>query len=280
MSWEFYFKSIWIIGARYFMFAAIAFTIFYILFRRRFFYKKIQSRFPKNTDILREMGYSVLTIAIFALVSLILFRHPKVAPLTTKYVNISQYGWVYYFLAYPLMFIMHDTYFYFTHRLMHHKRLFKWFHLVHHQSTNPSPWAAYAFHPLEAVVETGIVVVFMFTIPMHVTHIMIFFLMMIVYNVYGHLGYELYPKGFSRNIIGKWINTSINHNQHHQYFKGNYGLYFLFWDRMLGTIREDYDARFDEVKSRIAEPVFETPSPVYANVQQEEPLGQHQQSGR
>lgn len=37
---------------------------------------------------------------------------------------------------------------------------------------------------------------------------------------------------------------------HHQYFKGNYGLYFLFWDRMMGTIRKDYDQHFDEVKSR------------------------------
>jgi sterol desaturase/sphingolipid hydroxylase (fatty acid hydroxylase superfamily) len=42
----------------------------------------------------------------------------------------------------------------------------------------------------------------------------------------------------------------VNHNLHHQYFKGNYGLYFLFWDRMMGTIRNDYDERFEEVKSR------------------------------
>ena len=79
---------------------------------------------------------------------------------------------------------------------------------------------------------------------------MIFFLMMIVYNVYGHLGYELYPKGFHKTRIGRWINTSVNHNQHHQYFTGNYGLYFLFWDRMLGTIRSDYDGRFDEATQR------------------------------
>ena len=133
---------------------------------------------------------------------------------------------------------------------MHHKKLFPRCHLVHHQTTNPSPWAAYAFHPLEAVVEVGIVVIFLFTIPIHRSHLLIFFLMMIVYNVYGHLGYELYPKGFSKTAIGKWINTSVNHNQHHQYFKGNYSLYFLFWDRVCGTIREDYDERYDEVKSR------------------------------
>jgi len=234
------------------IFAGVAFAFYYVVWRNRFLYKKIQGRFPKNSDYLREMGYSFLTICIFALVSLVFIGHPKIAPHTTRYLDIHQYGWAYYFLVFPLMFIMHDTYFYFTHRLMHHRRLFKWFHLVHHQSTNPSPWAAYAFHPLEAFVEAGIVIVFLFTIPIHRTHLMIFFLMMIVYNVYGHLGYELYPKGFSRGRIGKWINTSINHNQHHQYFRGNYGLYFLFWDRVFGTVREDYDERFEEVSGRDA----------------------------
>jgi lathosterol oxidase len=67
MTWDFYFKSFNLIGGRYFMFATIAFVIFYILFRRKFFYKKIQAKFPKNTDVLREMAYSVLTIAIFSL---------------------------------------------------------------------------------------------------------------------------------------------------------------------------------------------------------------------
>jgi sterol desaturase/sphingolipid hydroxylase (fatty acid hydroxylase superfamily) len=46
----------------------------------------------------------------------------------------------------------------------------------------------------------------------------------------------------------QWINLpSIQ--SHHQYFK-DYGLYFLFWDRMMGTIRSDYDERFEEVKMR------------------------------
>lgn len=250
MNWSFFFKSIWLIGGRYFMMAGLAFLLFYIVWRNRFFYQKIQTRFPKNQDYLREIFYSFLTICIFSFVSVVLFVHPQVAPHTTRYLQISDYGWTYYFMVYPLMFIMHDTYFYFSHRLMHHKLLFKWFHLVHHKSTNPSPWAAYAFHPLEAVVEVGIVIIFLFTIPIHKSHLLIFFLMMIIYNVYGHLGYELYPKGFSKSAVGRWINTSVNHNQHHQYFTGNYGLYFLFWDRIFGTVREDYDAKYEEVKMR------------------------------
>lgn len=250
MNWSFYFKSIWLIGGRYFMIAGLAFLLFYIVWRNRFFYKKIQVRFPKNQDYLREIFYSFLTICIFSFVSVVLFVHPQVAPHTTRYLQISDYGWTYYFMVYPLMFLMHDTYFYFSHRLMHHKALFKWFHLVHHKSTNPSPWAAYAFHPLEALVEVGIVIIFLFTIPIHKSHLLIFFLMMIIYNVYGHLGYELYPKGFSKSVVGRWVNTSVNHNQHHQYFTGNYGLYFLFWDRIFGTVREDYDAKYEEVKMR------------------------------
>lgn len=132
---------------------------------------------------------------------------------------------------------------------MHHPRLFKYIHLIHHKSTNPSPWAAYSFHPIEAIIEQGIIVIFFFTIPIHISHLSIFFTFSILYNVYGHLGYELYPKGFNKTFIGKWINTSTSHNQHHQYYNGNYGLYTLIWDRIFNTIRKDYDIKYEEIKN-------------------------------
>lgn len=245
-----YFKILQKVGSRYLIVAGIGFLLFYVIFRQKKAGQKIQHRFPENKDYLREIGYSVGTILIFALVPLFLLKNDKIRPYTTFYMEISDHGWTWFFLAFPVMVIMHDTYFYWMHRAMHHPKLFKLFHLVHHRSTNPSPWAAYAFHPLEAVIEVGIFVVFLFTIPTHTLHFVIFFLMSIIYNVYGHLGWEIYPKGFNRHWLGKWINTSVNHNQHHQYFKGNYGLYFLFWDRIMGTIREDYDQRFDEVKNK------------------------------
>lgn len=250
MDWGFYFKITQLIGGRYFLFAGIAFVLAYLVLNKAIRNKKIQQRYPKSSDYLREMGYSVLTICLFAFIPLLLIRNEAVRPFTTYYTSIEEHGTLYFFLAFPIMLVLHDTYFYWAHRLMHHPALFRLFHLVHHKSVNPSPWAAYAFHPLEAIVEAGIVVIFLFTIPIHQYHLPFFFLFMIIYNVYGHLGWELYPKGFSRHWLGKWINTSVNHNQHHQYFKGNYGLYFLFWDRMMGTLRADYDEQFDEVKSR------------------------------
>lgn len=236
--WRNYLHYLNQIGSRYFLVAGLAFLLFYILLRPFIAYKKIQKKWPKVDDYAREIGYSVITIAIFAFVPLFVLHFPIISQHTTFYTKIEQHGWFYFFTAFPLMFFMHDSYFYWTHRLMHHKKLYRLFHLVHHKSTNPSPWAAYAFHPLEALVEAGIFVIFLFTIPIHKLHLVVFFFAMIVYNVYGHLGYELYPKGFGKHWLGKWINTSVNHNQHHQFFKGNYGLYFTFWDRWMGTLRK------------------------------------------
>ena len=250
MNWSNYFTDVLIIGSRYLIIATVAFLIWYVLFRRITHSKKIQERFPVAADYTREIGFSVLTVLIMSFIPALVLGSPEIARHTKFYTNINQHGTVYFILAFPVMAIMHDTYFYWMHRIMHHPSLFKAVHLIHHKSTNPSPFAAYAFHPLEAIIEAGIFLVFVFSIPVHLIHLLFFFLFMILYNVYGHLGWELYPKGFSKHWIGKWINTSVNHNQHHQYFKGNYGLYFLFWDRMMGTIRKDYDEKFEEVKSK------------------------------
>lgn len=238
-----------VVLARYLIIATIAFLIFYVIKRKSWSYKKIQLRFPQSIDYLREIQYSVMTAFIFAIIGYGLLMTP-IRAYTLIYVNFHEFSTTYFIMSIGLMLLIHDTYFYWTHRLMHQPSVFKYFHKVHHLSTNPSPWAAFAFHPLEAIIEAGIIILIAFIMPVHPIAIALFLLIMMVYNVYGHLGYELYPSGFTKTSIGKWINTSINHNQHHQYFKGNYGLYFLWWDRWMGTLRNDYDQEFEEVKSR------------------------------
>lgn len=229
---------------------SLAFLLFYIILRKSITGKKIQQKFPRLSDYTREIGFSVLTVFIMAFIPAIVIGSPDISRYTRFYIDIRQHSMTWFVLAFPVMALIHDTYFYWMHRVIHHPKIFKYVHLVHHQSTNPSPFAAYAFHPLEAILEACIFLVFVFTIPVHFYHLIFFFLFMIIYNVYGHLGWELYPKGFSKHWLGKWINTSVNHNMHHQYFRGNYGLYFLFWDRLMGTIRPDYEERFEEVKNR------------------------------
>lgn len=230
---------------RYLFIATIAFSVFYKIKKGRRKFSKIQPLFPRSKEYLREIGYSLVTVVIFTIIGSLIFLSP-ITPFTYVYYSLEEYGLGYFFLSVVVMLVLHDTYFYWTHRAMHHPRLFKLFHRVHHLSTNPSPWAAFAFHPLEAVVEAGILIIIPFILPIHPFAIALFLITMMIYNVYGHLGFELYPKGFSRSVFGKWINTSVNHNQHHAHFKGNYGLYFLWWDRIMGTLREDYDQEFDQ----------------------------------
>ena len=236
---------------RYLFIAGIAFVLFYIIFKNKSRFIKIQQRFPTGSDYRREIVYSFITFIFFACVPLLLNNH-FVKPYTTIYRNIHQHSMWYFWLAFPLMLLIHDSYFYWMHRLMHDNRLFRFFHVVHHKSTNPSPWASFSFQPAEAIVEAGIMIVFAFTIPIHLIHLFAFLVFMTLYNVYGHLGYELFPAGSHRHWLGKWFNTSVNHNMHHQYFKGNYGLYFTFWDRIMHTTHQDYEAHFEKATKKIA----------------------------
>jgi Delta7-sterol 5-desaturase len=250
MTWEKYINHIINIADKYYLIAGFAFLIFYIILKKNILYKKIQVIFPKSKDYFREISFSTLSMLIFATTPLVILNSNYLRPHTHYYENIKQYGMFYFFAAFVIMLLIHDTYFYWIHRFMHFPRIFKTIHLVHHKSTNPSPWASYSFHPLEAILESLIFAVFLFTIPVHRIHLIVFFSFSLAYNVYGHLGFELYPKSFNKHWLGKWINTSVSHNQHHQYFKGNYGLYFTFWDRWMGTLRPDYDSAFNKLKAR------------------------------
>ena len=72
----------------------------------------------------------------------------------------------------------------------------------------------------------------------------------IVFNVSGHTGYEYFPSWLMKSWLGKILNTPTNHVQHHEKMRGNYGLYFNYWDRLMGTNHPDYEARFHEVTTR------------------------------
>ena len=236
---------------RYFLFATPASVIFYLIYKKRWAFKKIQESFPERNDYIREIVYSLVTIVIFMGIGLIAFATP-LRHYNLKYDTITENGWLYWTVSLLLMIILHDTYFYWVHRLMHHPKLFRQFHSLHHKSINPSPWAAYAFQPLEGIIEASVLFPIIFLIPFHKTALLVFLFFMMAYNVYAHLGFEIFPKVFNKHPFGRWLNTSVNHNQHHKHFNGNYGLYFLYWDRWMGTIREDYDASYAAIDDKRA----------------------------
>ena len=238
------------IFGRYALFALIGYLLFYVWNRRNWLYLKIQQKFPQPTDYQREIFYSALTSIIFGFVSWLFLGTPLVK-YTLFYSDIHEYGIGWLLLSIPLTLVVHDTYFYWAHRWMHHPKWYRRVHLTHHKSVNPSPWAAYAFHPVEAVLEAGVIPVLLIIMPLHPISFFAFITLMLVFNVYGHLGYELFSRKMYDHPVSRWINSSIHHNLHHEKFTGNYGLYFTFWDRVCGTLREDSTSKIDQIHQGI-----------------------------
>ena len=244
-----YFKEATSLSFRYMAFAGVLYLIFYVWKKREWFRLKIQQKYPDNKNILREIGYSFLSITIFSTVGTTLFLLRKQG-YTQMYMKLGDHSIAYFIFSVVAFILAHDTYFYWTHRFMHWKPIYRYVHKVHHLSTNPTPWAAFAFHPLEALVEVGIVPIMMFAMPLHPLALLIWLLYQFGMNVLGHLGFELYPAGFTTGVLTKYSNTSTHHNMHHKYTTSNYGLYFNFWDRLMGTNHEHYTEQFEAVKAR------------------------------
>lgn len=232
------------VGTRYFLMAGIVFLLFYVLFKNPMMARKIQPKFPKISDYGRDIFFSMLSMGIFTCVSVWTFNIAK--PYTNIYDNISDHSMAYYYFTMVWMFFLHDAYFYWMHRFMHLPKVFQYVHLVHHKSNNPSPWTAYAFHPIEAFFEAFIVTLIAFTLPAHRSAIVIYMLFQIGYNVYGHLGFEIMPKNLNKHWLGRWFNTAVAHNMHHKHSVKNYGLWTTIWDRMMGTMHEKYDETYEK----------------------------------
>jgi Delta7-sterol 5-desaturase len=220
---------------RYFILTGLTYLLFYKIFSLKVVHLKIQQAFPKLKDYVREIIHSLLTILIYAGYGLLIFD-ADFKKWTKIYDNIHDYSISYLLFSLVLAIFIHDTYFYFMHRALHHRKLFRRVHLVHHKSTNPNPFTAYSFHPSEAIFEGAVILIIVFAIPIHLISFALFMSVSILFNIYAHLGYELIPKRFANSYLGQWINTSKNHNLHHENSINNYGLYFTFWDRIFNTL--------------------------------------------
>ena len=219
---------------RYFFIAGMTYMVFwkwcFPSFKSKFLYKEM----PKNKDLIREIKYSVLSTMIFVLPTIVVL-FAREWGYSKLYVNIHDHSMLWYGLSFLVVFLLHDTYFYWTHRLMHTKKVYPYVHRIHHLSVHPSPMAAFAFHPLEAIVESFLFIALPFFIPLHWTVLIFFTLFSLFMNVYGHLGFSLFSKEALSRFPLNLFSHSTHHSWHHRHYQGNYGFYLQFWDRVMKT---------------------------------------------
>ncbi|WPQ62034.1 hypothetical protein SIO70_27105 [Chitinophaga sancti] len=85
---------------------------------------------------------------------------------------------------------------------------------------------------------------------MHQDVRILFTVISIIINVSGHPGYVIMPKGLCHSYLFEIIDTPVHPNLHHCKFKGNYSLYFHWWDRLMETGNPDYVKEYDRVQEK------------------------------
>ncbi len=231
-------------------FAFPFFIIFWIVGKKYFKKIRIQETERANVNHFKhDLGFSASTFLVFAIMDVFLL-YSESKGYTKLYFDISDYGYVWLGVSFFLVLFIDDMIFYWSHRAMHLPRFYKFFHKVHHESTDPSPLTAFAFHPSEAIIEYMMHFVLPFLLPLHFGTIIAWQIFSMLNNVLAHLGYEIYPKIWVKLPIMQFKTASTHHNMHHQLFNGNYALYFTWWDKWMGTEFKDYESRHEQIFER------------------------------
>jgi len=200
--------------------------------------QRLAKRAPDKKLIRHEIRWSIISSLIYAAAGVIIIEAWRSGH-TQIYFEVGDYGLLYLLISIPLYLFIHDTYFYWTHRAMHHPKVFPIVHKVHHESRQPTPWAGFSFHHTEAVIGALILPLLVFMVPIHVGALIFLLVLMTVTGVTNHAGYEILPKSWVRGFVGEhWI-SATHHNIHHQKYQTNFALYFRFWDRLMNTDEMD-----------------------------------------
>lgn len=218
----------------YFIYSSLDFLVVFGIFRKQLLPKDYFSKI----ELRREIWFSVRSLSIMALMSTpmevaVQFGYSKI------YHDHSKHGYLYLIVS-PILFILFsDCIIYFIHRGLHHRYIYKYVHKPHHSFINTSPFAAFAFHPLDGYLQGCSYQIFPFILPFHGTVHMISLIIVSIWTINIH----------DRVSIGiPGVNGAKHHTIHHMTFRSNYGQYFTFWDKICGTFRSPWDDNVNKLR--------------------------------
>lgn len=221
--------------------------------------RRIQKKGPKWKIVRHEMMWATINIVSSAF-TLGAFK----AYLTGRgYIlfNPEPAAWWVIFIEFTVYFFLFDTWFYWGHRLMHVEPIYKWAHKTHHFSTTTNPLTSLSVNPIEAFIDGSFTPLFYLVVtllagglfglsPIHAATIPLITFSTIAMGFYVHSGFEFLPRWWNRSWLTKWFISATFHDQHHQYFIGNFGGYTTIWDRLCGTMRKNFERDFETITSR------------------------------
>ena len=185
----------------------------------------------------RELRYALATSLVFGVSTAALAWLWQAGALRV-YTDVREYSLWWLPASLVAAMLLHETYYYWLHRWMHRPSVYPWLHRGHHDSIVTSGWTSFAFDPGEAVLQAAILPAILAVVPMHVAVLVAWLLLMTLSALVNHLGVELWPLPLERTWWGRNVIGATHHGLHHTAFVKNYGLYFTFWDRWMGTEAE------------------------------------------
>jgi sterol desaturase/sphingolipid hydroxylase (fatty acid hydroxylase superfamily) len=171
------------------------------------------------------------------------------------HVNPEPASWWVVLLEFGVFFVLFDTWFYWWHRLMHIEPIYTLVHRWHHVSLTPTVVSTLNVNPIESLINGGFVplftaAAFLLGTPLHQTSMPFIAGSGFLIGVWIHCGYEFLPRWWNKSWATKWFITATFHDQHHQFFRYNYGGFTTLWDRVCGTMRAKYEQDFENPRAR------------------------------
>lgn len=133
------------------------------------------------------------------------------------------------------LIICEDFSFYWSHRILHHKKLYAVIHKIHHRYRLVVSIASEYAHPLEYLVANVLasnVGSLILGKRLHIFTSFVWIFFRVAETTDGHSGYEFPWSPFRLIIFGA---GQEYHNYHHLNFDGNYGSFTTIWDRLFQT---------------------------------------------
>jgi len=145
-------------------------------------------------------------------------------------------GMWYNLLQFPLFFVFTDFSIYWIHRGLHHPLIYRHLHKAHHKWIMPTPYASYAFHPVDGFAQSIPYHLFPFILPLQKFAYIVLFAFITIWTVIIHDGEYIADSPI--------INGAACHTMHHLYFNYNYGQFTTLFDRLFGSYRKPNDELF------------------------------------
>lgn len=213
----------------YFALSGLSYLIFFVWGKKRFHPTYVAdpeaNRGAIKWGVLGTIGNVVLMMPFHWLIA---NGHSQI------YWDVDDFGWPWLVVSFAIYIAFTETCIYWVHRWLHTRVGYEYLHKYHHEWRVTTSWVSMAFHPLDS---------FMQALPHH----LIGFLLPI--NGWMYLTMVSFVSLWSVIIHDRvsivrwnWINYTGHHTLHHWFYHCNYGQFFTFWDRLMGTWRDPAEA--------------------------------------